>query len=139
MTIDNVIHIKHNPRSTHFHSITFSCFIFIFFLFFFIFFLPSQNAKDESCLPRNASADAVKKHRGQSDLQISRTESLRPPLRPEEPLWSACPWRGGASAGWCPSKLEVCFYVIFSPTVTLIIDIRYHTSTHSPVSLIERP
>lgn len=29
---------------------------------------------------------------------------------------SACPLcRGVPSAGWCPSKLEVCLYVIFPP------------------------
>ncbi len=79
------------------------------------FFFTSSTCKWWVLPATNASADAVTRRRD-TDLTVCRTESLHSPLRPEEPVWSACPWCWGASsAGWCPSKLEVCLYVIFPP------------------------
>lgn len=85
-------------------------------VFLFIWFTCSMGKCDESRQSEKPVRTPVNTVGAERELRICRTESLGLPLRTEEPVWSACPWCLGAfSTGWCPSKPEVCLYVIFYP------------------------
>lgn len=101
---------------------------------FFFSFTCSIGKNDESCPPETPLNTVGT---GISGLRVCvrrcgrRRQSGRPVLGAEVP----------PRADWCPSKPEVCLYVIFnpSPTVTLIIELRLNTSTHGPPTVIQKP